>query len=380
MSLSQRWIVASCVCLVLAACHKAPPPAAMQALPVMVQPVKVEKVNDSTEFVATIQSLGSSVLQPQVEGQITKIFVRSGQHVAAGQKLMQIDPLKQEATVLSSVATQRSRQAQLQLAEQQLNRTKQLYAAGVVAKQELDTAQSAYEAARADVHALGASVNEQREQLRYFTITAPTAGIVGDIPVRVGDHVASTTVLTTVDTGKGLEAYISIPADRASDVKLGTPVQLISDDGTKIDTKVTFISPRVDTANQLLLLKAAVPSAVDHFRNQQVVHARVVWKQIDAPVVPVLDVTRQSSQLFAFVVGKKGDQPIAEQRTLQTGELIDNKYVVKSGLAPGDQLIVSGLQMLADGMPVKPMPAPPAGAPGAAPASSPAKSGSAKGE
>jgi RND family efflux transporter MFP subunit len=329
-----------------------------QAMPVKVETVRLEKVNDATEFVATVRSRDAAVLQPQVEGQITRIFVKSGQHVNEGEPLIQIDLLKQQATVNTSEANARSRSAQLELNKVQLERIQRLYASGVVSKQELDQAQSAYNSSAADVEALKASVNEQKQQLRYYTVTSPQAGVVGDIPVRVGDRVATTTLLTTVDSGKGLEAYISIPAERTSDVHIGTPVQLIAEDGSIVPIKITFISPQVDPQNQLLLTKAAIPDS-QKFRNNQVVHAKVIWAQINAPLVSVLAVSRQAGAMFVYVAEQRNGMTVAAQKPIVTSDTIDNNYVVTKGLSAGEQLIVSNTGMLVDGMPITPM----AGAP-----------------
>ena len=323
-------------------------------MPVKVETVRLQKVNDSTEFVATIRSRDAAILQPQVEGQITKIFVKSGQHVTEGEPLIQIDLQKQVATVHTQEANERSRSAQLELNKIQLERVQKLYASGVVSKQELDQAQSAYAASSADVEALRASVNEQKQQLRYYTVAAPQSGTVGDIPVRVGDRVATTTMLTTIDSGKGLEAYISIPAERTADVHVGTPVQLVAEDGSITDSKITFVSPQMDVQNQLLLTKAAIPDG-QKFRNNQVIHARVVWRQIDAPLISVLAVSRQAGAMFVFVADQKDGKTVASQRPIIASDTIGNDYVVKQGLKEGDQLIVSNVGMLVDGMPIMPM-------------------------
>lgn len=325
------------------------------ALPVKVQTVKLQSVNDTTEFVATIKSRNAAIIQPQVEGHVTRIFVKSGDRVQAGQKLLQIDPEKQQAAVRTQEATERSRASQLDLAKLQLDRVKKLYSEGVISRQELDQAQTAYNSALADVQALHASVAEQQQQLRYFTVTAPRAGVVGDIPVRVGDRVATQTVLTTVDAGGDLEAYISIPAERSGDVKTGTPVELILEDGTAVPSKITFISPSIDPQNQLLLTKAQVPAGKG-FRNDQVIHARVIWRKVEAPLVPVVVVSRQAGEVFAYVVAKNGDKNVVAQRLLKTSGIVGNNYVVQEGLKPGEQLIVSNTVMLADGMPIQPMP------------------------
>ena len=322
-------------------------------MPVQVMVATKRPVQETTEYIGTIHSRGSAVLKPQVDGHITKIFVRSGQHVSAGEKLMQINPEKQQAAVNTQVATREARMAQLDLARTNLEREKKLAAAGVISKQELDQAQTAYNAAAADVQALKASVAEQREQLRYYTIEAPTAGAIGDIPVRVGDRVTTDTVLTTIDSGKEMEVYISIPAEKAQEVKVGTRVEILGDH--PLQTQVSFISPRVDEATQLLLIKAPIPSG-SGWRNEEVVHTRVVWSTRDDIVLPFNAVSRLSGELFAFVAVPKDNGFVAEQRRLTTGDMSGNDYVVLDGIQAGEKVIVSGVQMLANGMPVNPMP------------------------
>ncbi len=330
-------------------------PAGPQALPVKTVKAEAQSVGQYTEYVSTLKSRNSSVLQPEVEGQITRIMVSSGDRVEPGQPLLEIDPRKQEATVHSQEANLNSRRANLELARKELERTRQLASAGVVSKQALDQAQSQFDAAQADVNALEATVREQSVQLHYFVVKAPSAGIVGDIPVRVGDRVATTTVLTTLDKGGELEAYIYIPAEKATTAKMGTPVQIVDDTGKKLaDTKVTFVSPRVDPQTQLLLVKADVPNADHRFRNDQLVHARVVYQQIDKPLIPVTAVSRMAGQTFAFVAESNGKQTVAKQKPVQLGEIVGNNYVILEGIKPGEQIITSGVQMLADGMPVAP--------------------------
>ena len=88
------------------------------------------------------------------------------------------------------------------------------------------------------------------------------------------------------------------------------------------------------------------------FRNAQQVHSRVVWSEEKKPVIPVTAVSRQSGKMFAFIAEGDGKQTVARQRVISVGDLIGNDYVVLDGIKPGDKIIVSGVQMLADGMPV----------------------------
>jgi RND family efflux transporter MFP subunit len=348
------------LCLLTLACGKKGDQAAAASSgppPLRVKTVKADPqpVGQYTEYLSTLKSRSSAVLRPEVEGQITRIFVRSGDRVDDGERILEIDPRKQEATVRSQEATRRSRKANLEWARTELERRKRLAAAGVISRQELDQAQTQYEAANADVDALEAAVREQHVQLHYYTVNAPAAGIIGDIPVRVGDRVTNTTVLTTLDKGGELEAYISIPAEKAASVKLGTPVQLVDDSGKVIlNTKVSFVSPRVDPQTQLLLVKANVRNSNAQFRNEQLVHVRVVYSQEQRILIPVTAVTRLSGQPFVYVAEKNGQQTVAKQRSVTLGDVYGNNYVVLSGIKPGETMIITGTQMLGDGAPVAP--------------------------
>ena len=332
---------------------KASGDAGPQAFPVKVQAAQVKRVPDYTEYLATLRSRNSSVLQPQVEGQVTKILVQSGDRVAAGTTLMEIDPLKQQATVFNQEANQRSKLATLDYAKREYDRRKQLFSAGVISQQDLDQGESAFLAAKADVDAMEAGVREQRVQLHYYTVRAPAAGTIGDIPVRVGDRVTVSTVLTTLDKGGELEAYVSIPSDKAREVRVGMPVDVYVDGAQPVRSRVSFVSPRVDADSQLLLIKAMVPND-GRFRNSQVVRARVIWNELDQPVVPVIAISRLGSQTFVFVAEGDSGKSVAKQRTVKLGELVGNDYVVMDGLKAGDRVITSGVQILVDGMPVVP--------------------------
>jgi len=331
------------------------PPAGPQAFPVKVMTAQSQVVPFSTDYLATLKSRNGATLQPLVEGDITKIFVTSGQRVEAGAPVLEIDPRKQQATVNNQEAGLKSKQAVMEQAALDLDRKKKLFAVGVVAKADLDQAQNTYNSAKADAEALQAAIREQQVQLHYYTVRAPSEGVIGDIPVHVGDHVSAQTVLTTVDPGGALEAYVNVPSEKSSALRMGMPVDIV-DDETKppVRTRISFISPHVDTDSQTLLVKTQVPNPARKFRNAQQVHARVVWSERSAPVIPVTAVSRLSGKIFAFVAEGQGQQAVARQRVIQVGDLIGNDYVVLDGIKPGDKIIVTNVQALVDGMPVVP--------------------------
>lgn len=329
---------------------------ASAGMPVKVQEAKAVPVNDTTEYVATLKSRDSAVIMPQVEGQVTRIYVHSGDRVAPGAPLMEIDPLKQQATVKSQESTKAAQIANLQWAEQQYARAQGLFSAGVVSKQDLDQAKTARDTAQAQVDSLDAQVREQQVQLHYYQVVAPWNGIVGDIPVHVGDRVTSTTQLTTVDKPGGLEVYVYVPIERSSQLKMNLPVQILDGEGKVIaDSRISFISPQVDNTTQTVLVKARIANHNDALRQSQFIHARVIWGTHNNPVVPVLSVSRLAGQYFAFVAEpQNGGTYVARQRPLQIGQTVGNDYEVQNGIKPGDKVIVSGTQFLLDGAPVIP--------------------------
>jgi RND family efflux transporter MFP subunit len=349
------------IALTLSGCKKPVPaaPPAMQATPVQVAPVTLNPVPNSDTYVATIKSRRSSTMQPQVDGNLTKIFVHSGEAVKAGQVLMQIDPLKQVATVQSQQSTEAQKKALYMYNQVEVERQKKLYEAGVTSKQSYDQEVQAFENAKADYESSVALTGTQKEQLKYYQIRAPFAGIVGDIPVHVGDYVSSTTVLTTVDENADLEAYIYLPTERVSLIKMGLPVEILGGDGSVlVKSTIDFLSPQVDNGLQSILAKASIPRTAQMLRNEQLVNAKVTWSTAPAPTVPVLAVVRVGGQPFVFVAapapGGKGGFA-AHQVAVTLGDTVGNTYPVLSGLKPGDKVILSGLQFLQEGAPVQPL-------------------------
>lgn len=346
----------------LGGCHSAPPAAPPQAMPVQVAPVTMHPVPQSDSYVATIKSRRSATLQPQVTGTITRILVKSGDSVRAGQLLMIIDPLQQTAAVAQAQGTQSQKSAVYDYNKIEVERQRKLYAEGVTSKDALDAAEQAYANSRGDYNSSASQTQAQKAMLGYYNIRAPFAGVVGDIPVHVGDLVQSipggtSPPLTTVDVITDLEAYIYVPAERATQLRMGLPVQILGDDGSVLaNTSIDFISPQVDNGLQSVLVKAAVPHAASTLRNAQLVKAQVVWSTAPKPTVPVLAVTRIGGQTFVYVAQPNGKGGYAcKQTPVMLGDTIGNDYPVLSGLNSGDKVIISGIQFLADGVPVKPL-------------------------
>jgi RND family efflux transporter MFP subunit len=334
---------------------QAKPPAA-QPLPVKTETINLTPVPRVDEYVATVKSRRSASIQPQVDGSLTRILVKSGDPVRAGQVLMTIDPLKQQATVDQQRSTEAQKKATFDYNQHEVERQRQLYESGVTSRQNYELAAQAFENSKADWEASTAGRVTQQRQLAYYNLTAPFAGIVGDVPVHIGDYVSPQTLLTTVDENAELEAYIYIPTERSSDIRMGLAVQIVTSAGKLIEsTKINFVSQQVDNAIQGILVKAPIHKSLDEFRNAQLVKARVVWSTAPTPTVPVLAVTRIGGQSFVYVATQAANGTIAKQRAVTLGDTIGNSYAVTDGLKPEEKVVTSGIQFLTDGAPIQPI-------------------------
>ena len=332
----------------------------MQGMPVQTVAVTLAPVPQSSEYVATIKSRRSATLQPQVQGMLTQIHDQSGDHVKAGQVLMEIDPRLQMATVESARATERQKKAVFDYNAVEIERQRKLFEAGVTSHDAYDQARQSYDNSKADYESAVGLRKTQEEQLAYYTIRAPFDGVAGDIPVHVGDFVSSVNspaaILTTVDENKDLEAYIYVPTERAGQVRQGLEVDLTDTNGNLLEkTKIDFLSSEVDSTLQGILVKAPVHATPEILRTAQMVKARVVWSTTPMAVIPVLAVTRQGGQSFVFVARQQNGHWFAHQTAVTLGDTVDNTYSVSSGLNAGDKVIVSSTQFLVNDMPVIPM-------------------------
>ena len=230
LSFSRRSAAVAFACQALVACGastpdgQAPggPPGGMPAMGVEVVTLATKPVEETTEYIGTVKSRRSITIQPQVEGFLTRIAVRSGDRVRSGTVLMEIDAGRQEAAVATLEAQRAARESDLAYWKQQSARLETLLKAGAVSQQEFDQAMSTLRSAR---RSWRPSISRFASSASNWAITAsspPEAGVVGDIPVRVGDRVTNATILTTVDDNQGLEVYLQVPVQQAPSLTVGT--------------------------------------------------------------------------------------------------------------------------------------------------------------
>jgi RND family efflux transporter MFP subunit len=367
---------------------------------VKITPVQVGIIEESSDFIANLESRRSVRLQPRIEGQVTQIFVRSGDKVAQGTPIVQVDPKRQQAAVsglnagdqparaqlqnakatLKSLQADRlSKVADVQLNQQNYNRYASLATQGAVSRQtrdeyanRLSIAKSQLAAIDSQIQAQQATVsqtektlqqaqaNTQQEvvELQYYKIAAPFAGTVGDIPVKVGDFVNTSTQLATITQNQPLEVNISVPLEIGSQLRKGLPVEVMDAQGQPLGkSQVFFISPNVSNGTQSIQIKALLNNQQGKLRAEQLVRARVIWNRKRGVLIPTTAVSRVAGETFAYVAQTENtpegnSQLVARQKPVKLGNIQGNNYQVLEGLQPTDNIIVSGLLNLRDGVPV----------------------------
>ncbi|MGK7909461.1 MAG: efflux RND transporter periplasmic adaptor subunit [Synechococcus sp.] len=353
-----------------------PPP-----LPVSMMPLDIGEHEASSDFVGNLEASDRVLLAPQISGRIVQIYTEEGTPVAAGTPIFLLNPEQTQAAVDSANATINAREAELQaseadrarvaaelrLAEIEAERYISLADDGAVSFEtrdrfvrDLEVQQANLKAADDDVSAARKRLLEAQAQLDavqvdldYKEVKSPIAGIVGDIPFRVGDVVNVGQSLTTITQNDRLELNVRIPANRLPQLKMGLPVELIDFATDEVVTTggISFINPRIDQGNQTVLVKFFFPNTGD-LKDDQFVRARVIWNTAPGILVPARAISRLGTQAFVFVVGEGDSQQVARQRPVTLGAIQGQSYQVLSGLKEGDVVITSKILDLVDGRPI----------------------------
>lgn len=375
-------------------------------VPVELSTVETDLLRNTESYRARLESRRSITLQPRVQGQVTQILTRSGTRVPSGAPIIQIDPREQQAaansakaaieiarsqlenaqaTLKSLEANKLSEVADLRLNKQEYQRDSQLVKEGAISQRDLDQSKNRLDSAQASLSNINAQIQaqraaisqakrtlqqeeadakEQQVQLQYYRITAPFTGVVGDIPVKVGDFVNTSTQLATITQNQPLEVNISVPIERASELEKGMLVELLNARENVIGTaRVFFISPSVVNNTQSILVKALFDNSKGQVRADESVNAKIIWGQRQGVTIPVNSVVRINNiETFVYVaeIDEKQKSPegkpqlVAKQKRVKLGDIRGNSYQVLEGLEAGERIIVSGLLNLRNGVPIMP--------------------------
>lgn len=339
--------------------QEAPPP------PTPVSVVKATK-GDATyydEYPATVTALLEVEIQPQVAGNITGIFFQDGQFVRKGQKLYTIDPQQYRASYDQAVANLNVQKANLNRAQKDANRYNTLAQQDAIARQVVDNATATLEAARMQVAAAEAQIQQVATNLKYTTIYAPLDGTIGISQVRIGAAVAPGSVpLNTISSDNPIAA--DVQADEATiqrftqlqtakNVVRDSTLRLVLPDGSlyPYPGTVRIIDRAVNPQTGTLRVRVAFPNPRKQLKVGLNGNLRVKTST-DQPqlLIPYKAVTEQMSEFFVFVVG---DSSKVQQKKLTLGQRINDKVIVKNGLKEGELIVTEGTQKIREGAKVK---------------------------
>ena len=400
MKINTNLIAAAIVSgIVTGACGQSqnrPPGFGNLAVPVELTKVETATIKDSSIFLGMLEAQTKVTLQPEVAGRIINISAKSGQRVTRGEPIAQLRPDLDRARLDSAIANAnafraaqeaarsrlqaaQSREtrllAELELAQADFTRNQTLFAEGVIAKRDLEEAQrdigvaranlreakEEIQAARASLDQAGgaykqaqAQVRVENENLQLRQILAPISGIVGDFPVKQGDFLNTQSIVTTITQNDFLNLRISVPVNRAGQLRLGLPVELIDPNSRQLLARgqISFISPTVNDNLQTILIKARFTNNRGILRDRQFVSAKIIWSEQPGILIPTVSVSRLGGQSFVFVATEDNQKVI--QKPVKLGEIQGDSYLVIEGIQAGDNIAVTNILKLRNEVPIIP--------------------------
>ncbi|MEH2237997.1 efflux RND transporter periplasmic adaptor subunit [Nostoc sp.] len=368
---------------------------------VKISTVQSGLIEESSDFIASLKSQRSVILQARIQGQVTQILVKSGDSVGEGAAILQVDSTPQAAIALRNGVPQAflmqlanaratlnyleaqrpSYVANVQLYQQNYEKFVTLAEEGAVSRQtsnqyadrlataktSLDAIDSRIQAQRATIlqaekalQQANVNIPKQQVPLQSDKITAPFGGTVGNIAVKVGDLVNTSTQLVNLTQNRPLVVNISVPLQQGPQLRKGMPVEVMNTQGQKLGrSRVFFIAPNASNETQGILIKALFNNPNGQLRADQLVRARVFWNQRPGVLIPTTAMTRIAGDTFVYIVETEKSpqgvsQQVARQRRVKLGEIKGNNYQVIEGLQPEDKVIISGLLNIMDGVAIVP--------------------------
>ncbi|MDE3247967.1 MAG: efflux RND transporter periplasmic adaptor subunit [Bacteroidota bacterium] len=333
---------------------KAPPPAA-----VALYTVQKGAAQYFDEYPATVVALNEVQLRPQTTGYITGIFFKDGQAVRKGQKLYSIDQQQYQAGYNQAVANLNVAKANLGKAQQDADRYAELQKQDAIARQTVEHAQADLQAAKMQFEAAKANVASVQTNVRYSTIYAPFDGTIGISQVKLGAAVSpGQTILNTVSSDDPMAVDVAVDQKQ-----IGRFTQLQQKPGSARDSvfllelpdqsvypypgSITLIDRAVDPQTGTIKARIVFPNKNKMLKSGMSCNLRIRNNGNEQMLlIPYKAVTEQMGEYFVFVLG---DSSKVSQRKIITGQVINDKIVVKSGLTENEKIVAEGVQRLRDG-------------------------------
>ena len=333
-----------------------------------VRTIQAQEADIQTTYPATIKGMQDVEIRPKVSGFITKLCVKEGQAVKAGQLLFVIDNVTYSAAVRQAKAAVNSAKAQLSTAKLTYNNNQKLFQNNVIGSYELESAKNAYESALAAVAQAEASYVSAKQNLDFCYVTSPANGVVGDLPYRVGALVSASSQqpLTTVSNISTMQVYFSMTEKDLLDmtktaggihaaIKDYPAVKLQLADGTIYNQPghVATVSGVIDPTTGSVSMRADFPTPEHLLKSGGSGSIVVPHNNSTAIIIPQDAVSQVQDKYFVYVVGK--DNKVKYTPVTVNPNNDGKNYIIDGGLSVGDRIVVNGISSLTDGAEIKPL-------------------------
>ena len=373
----RRWQVLLPVCLALAiaaalvvrsvkAASVKPVPV-VRTVPVVTAQVRKADMPVNLSGLGTVVPTDAVTVHTRVDGQLMSVNFREGQMVRQGDLLMQIDPRPYQVQLLQAEGQMAKDQAMLKNARMDLERYRTLVKQGIIPQQQMDTQTSTVDQAEAAVKSDQGGVESAKLNLTYSRITAPVSGTAGLRLVDPGNmvHAADTTGLVVITPLSPINVMFTIPADNIQHVlansRTGKPLAVDAYDrdfAKKLASGVLLaVDNQVDPTTGTVRLKAQFPNKDNALFPNQFVNAKLQTDILQgALIVPAAAVQRSPRGNFIYVV--KPDSTV-DLRTVEIELTEGDLIALKSGVTPGERVVIDGMEKLSPGAKVSFMDAAP---------------------
>ena len=324
--------------------------------------VGTSSASSQATYPASIKGVQDVQISPKIGGFITRINVKEGQTVSAGQVLFEIDNATYQAQVRQAQASVNTAQAACNTAKLSYENSQKLFENKVIGDFELQSATNQYEQAKAGLAQAQAALASAKEQLSFCYVKSPAAGVVGTLPFKVGALVSAANALTTVSNISSMEVYFSMTEKDALEMsKSGDglsqlpAVQLQLADGSIYahEGKVTKMSGVIDQATGTVQLIAVFPNAEKLLKSGGSGAIIIPHQNSSAIVIPQSCVMEVQNKKFVYLLGKDNKVVYTEIKVAPQND--GNNYVVTEGLKVGDKYVTNGITKLTDQMEIVPI-------------------------
>ena len=333
-----------------------------------VRTIEGQSANLQTTYPVVIKGVQDVEIRPKISGFITKLCVKEGQTVKAGQLLFVIDNVTYAAAVRQAKAAVNSAKAQLNTSKLTYDNSQKLFKSNVIGDYELQSAKNSYESAQAALAQAQANYVSAKQNLDFCYIKSPSAGVVGNLPYRVGALVSSTSQepLTTVSNIKTMQVYFSMTEKDLLDMTRTAgglhaaiseypAVKLQLADGTMYahPGRVAAVSGVIDPSTGSVSIRADFPNPENLLKSGGSGSIVVPHESSNVIVVSQEAVAQVQDRYFVYVVGK--DNKVKYTNVTVNPNNDGKNYIIESGLNVGDRIVVKGINSLKDGMQIKPI-------------------------